>query len=204
MVVSTSAGSTARASTSTGRTGISTCRRSCRRRAASKSRPTCRCRRSRSRASIVHAEEQQRRLAGIRLPVSRSPRRSGGRRQHACRSIARSTSRSRRSAARYARVLPRRQRRVRPRGVDGAAQAGDWYGQPHRAASVAVEAGHRWTRAPYRPWLRAGYLWASGDRQRGRRSPRHVLPDAALVAEVRAVVGLRADEPQRRVRAAGR
>ena len=45
----------------------------------------------------------------------------------------------------------------------GAAQLGDWYGAPHRAASVALEAGHRWTRARWRPWLRAGYLWASGD-----------------------------------------
>ncbi len=44
-----------------------------------------------------------------------------------------------------------------------AAQAGDWYGQPHRAASVALEAGHRWNRAAYAPWLRAGYLWSSGD-----------------------------------------
>jgi hypothetical protein len=45
----------------------------------------------------------------------------------------------------------------------GAGQLGDWYGTPHRAASLAVEAGHRWTRARWRPWLRAGYLWASGD-----------------------------------------
>ena len=45
----------------------------------------------------------------------------------------------------------------------GAGQVGDWYGSPHRAASVALEAGHRWTRAAWRPWLRAGYLWASGD-----------------------------------------
>jgi hypothetical protein len=44
-----------------------------------------------------------------------------------------------------------------------AAQGGDWYGQPHRAASVSLEAGHRWTTMSYRPWLRAGYLWASGD-----------------------------------------
>jgi hypothetical protein len=44
-----------------------------------------------------------------------------------------------------------------------AAQAGDWYGQPHRAASGTIEAGHRWTRPSYHPWLRAGYLWASGD-----------------------------------------
>jgi hypothetical protein len=45
----------------------------------------------------------------------------------------------------------------------GAGQLGDWYGSPHRAASIALEAGHRWTRAAWRPWLRAGYLWASGD-----------------------------------------
>ena len=70
-----------------------------------------------------------------------------------------------------------------------------------RRAASALEAGHRWTRAPSRPWLRAGYLWASGDGDRRRRAARHVLPDAALVAEVRAVVGLRADEPPRRVRA---
>jgi hypothetical protein len=44
-----------------------------------------------------------------------------------------------------------------------ATQFGDWYGQPHRAASGAIEGGHRWTHASYRPWLRAGYLWASGD-----------------------------------------
>jgi hypothetical protein len=45
----------------------------------------------------------------------------------------------------------------------GAVQTGDWYGAPHRAASAALEAGHRWTRAPMRPWLRGGYLWSSGD-----------------------------------------
>lgn len=46
----------------------------------------------------------------------------------------------------------------------GVGQLGDWYGQPHRAGSVALEGGHRWTGAPWRPWLRAGYTWASGDR----------------------------------------
>jgi hypothetical protein len=44
-----------------------------------------------------------------------------------------------------------------------AGELGDWYGQPHRAASAAGEVGHRWTRAPMRPWVRAGYLYASGD-----------------------------------------
>jgi hypothetical protein len=46
----------------------------------------------------------------------------------------------------------------------GAAQFGDWYGQSHRAGSVVIEAGHRWPGAAGRPWLRAGYAWASGDR----------------------------------------
>jgi len=44
-----------------------------------------------------------------------------------------------------------------------AVETGDWYGQAHRAASVTAEAGHRWTSAAGRPWLRAGYWWSSGD-----------------------------------------
>lgn len=44
-----------------------------------------------------------------------------------------------------------------------AGEFGDWYGQPHHAASVAGEIGHRWARAPLAPWIRAGYLFASGD-----------------------------------------
>jgi hypothetical protein len=47
----------------------------------------------------------------------------------------------------------------------GAAQLGDWYGLPHRGGSATLEGGHRWTRAVWRPWLRGGYLWASGDGQ---------------------------------------
>lgn len=45
----------------------------------------------------------------------------------------------------------------------GAWQGGDWYGRSHRAGSVAVEGGHRWIHHSARPWVRAGYLWASGD-----------------------------------------
>ncbi|MBY0497519.1 MAG: alginate export family protein [Cyanobacteria bacterium] len=63
----------------------------------------------------------------------------------------------------YARILPRRSGEF-DLVAWLAAQTGDWYGRPHRAASAALEAGHRWTRVSYRPWLRAGYLWASGDR----------------------------------------
>ena len=47
--------------------------------------------------------------------------------------------------------------------VWGAVQTGDWYGRNHLAASLAVELGHRWPLAPLKPWLRGGYLWASGD-----------------------------------------
>jgi hypothetical protein len=45
-----------------------------------------------------------------------------------------------------------------------AAQAGSWYDLRHRAASVALEAGHQWAAARWQPWLRGGYLYASGDR----------------------------------------
>lgn len=44
-----------------------------------------------------------------------------------------------------------------------AGQIGDWYGQSHRGLSAAGEIGHRWTAAPWQPWLRAGILFASGD-----------------------------------------
>jgi len=64
--------------------------------------------------------------------------------------------------ASYARVSPMREGEIDTVGW-GAAQFGDWYGRSHRAASVALEAGYRWTGARSRPWLRAGYLWASGD-----------------------------------------
>jgi hypothetical protein len=45
----------------------------------------------------------------------------------------------------------------------GALQTGDWYGAAHLGGSATIEAGHRWTGAPVRPWLRGGFLWASGD-----------------------------------------
>ncbi|OFW47023.1 MAG: hypothetical protein A3J29_09680 [Acidobacteria bacterium RIFCSPLOWO2_12_FULL_67_14b] len=43
-----------------------------------------------------------------------------------------------------------------------AGQAGSWYGQPHRAWSLAIEAGYQW-KTRWQPWVRAGYLHASGD-----------------------------------------
>jgi hypothetical protein len=62
----------------------------------------------------------------------------------------------------HARVVPTRSGEL-DAVAWGAVQVGEWYGAPHRAASAAIEAGHRWARAPLRPWLRAGYLWSSGD-----------------------------------------
>ena len=47
--------------------------------------------------------------------------------------------------------------------VWAAGQVGQWYELDHRAWSVAAEAGHQWSRAPGRPWARAGVLVASGD-----------------------------------------
>ena len=44
-----------------------------------------------------------------------------------------------------------------------AGEFGDWYGQEHRAASAVAEVGHHWMRARMQPWLRGGYLFASGD-----------------------------------------
>lgn len=44
-----------------------------------------------------------------------------------------------------------------------AGQTGAWFGQTHRAFSVAAEVGHQWTELPARPWVRGGYLRASGD-----------------------------------------
>lgn len=44
-----------------------------------------------------------------------------------------------------------------------AGQTGSWYGQSHRAFSLAAEAGYQWGATPWRPWVRGGVLWASGD-----------------------------------------
>lgn len=46
--------------------------------------------------------------------------------------------------------------------VWGAVQGGDWYGQTHRADAGALEGGYRWGRR-WKPWLRAGVSYASGD-----------------------------------------
>lgn len=48
-----------------------------------------------------------------------------------------------------------------------AAQSGSWYEQSHRAVSWAAEAGHQWLAARVQPWLRGGYLYASGDTNPG-------------------------------------
>jgi hypothetical protein len=44
-----------------------------------------------------------------------------------------------------------------------AAQSGSWYALRHRATSVAMEGGHQWMMSGWQPWLRGGYLYASGD-----------------------------------------
>jgi hypothetical protein len=57
---------------------------------------------------------------------------------------------------------------VRSGGVDldwlgwYAHQTGSWYDQDHGAFSVALEAGVQWP-AGWQPWVRGGYLHASGD-----------------------------------------
>ncbi len=47
--------------------------------------------------------------------------------------------------------------------VWGVLQRGDWYGQDHSGAALAVEGGYQWTSAKWSPWLRAGLLHTSGD-----------------------------------------
>ena len=178
---------------STGRTGISTCRRSCRRKAASRSPPTCRCRRSRSarpRSRSRAATSTGRDSATCIAIAAARPPWSTTR----FRSIGRSTSRSRRVGGSYVRVLPRQSGEFDLVGW-AAAQTGDWYGRSHRAASVALEGGHRWRHTRLQPWLRGGYLWASGDRNQDDDRHGTFFQMIALVAQVRAVVGLRADEP---------
>lgn len=44
-----------------------------------------------------------------------------------------------------------------------AVQTGSWYELAHRAQSMALEAGYQWAKTPGRPWVRAGWLRASGD-----------------------------------------
>jgi hypothetical protein len=43
-----------------------------------------------------------------------------------------------------------------------AVQRGSWYEQSHRAWSMALEGGYQWTTG-WQPWVRAGFLHASGD-----------------------------------------
>lgn len=44
-----------------------------------------------------------------------------------------------------------------------AAQGGDWYGVTHLGAAATAAVGHRLPRLPWRPRVRAGAAWASGD-----------------------------------------
>lgn len=44
-----------------------------------------------------------------------------------------------------------------------AGQSGAWYELSHRAVAATGAVGHRFTGAPWRPWLRAGVAYASGD-----------------------------------------
>jgi hypothetical protein len=44
-----------------------------------------------------------------------------------------------------------------------AGQTGTWYGQSHRGDAGAAELGYQWSKAAWRPWLRAGFFHASGD-----------------------------------------
>jgi hypothetical protein len=45
----------------------------------------------------------------------------------------------------------------------GAWQFGDWYDETHLAYGAAAQAGFQWIDAPWTPWVRAGFSYASGD-----------------------------------------
>ncbi|MDH4067138.1 MAG: alginate export family protein, partial [Acidobacteriota bacterium] len=64
----------------------------------------------------------------------------------------------------------------------GVAQGGDWYGQAHRANAGALEGGYRWPAAAWKPWLRAGFSQASGDRAPADRRHETFFP---MLADVR-------------------
>lgn len=49
----------------------------------------------------------------------------------------------------------------------GAVQSGDWYEQDHSACSVAAETGYQLTVVPWKPWLRTGCYYGSGDSNPG-------------------------------------
>jgi hypothetical protein len=51
-----------------------------------------------------------------------------------------------------------------------AAQRGDWFDLPHRGAAATGAVGHRLSRLAWRPRLRAGVSWASGDRDGADRT----------------------------------
>jgi hypothetical protein len=44
-----------------------------------------------------------------------------------------------------------------------AAQTGNWYDDDHRAFALAAEGGYQWTKAQWRPWVRGGVFYSSGD-----------------------------------------
>lgn len=45
----------------------------------------------------------------------------------------------------------------------GAYQTGDWFEQDHRASAVAAEFGYEFTDVPWKPWIRVGGFYGSGD-----------------------------------------
>ncbi|MBI3088460.1 MAG: alginate export family protein [Candidatus Omnitrophica bacterium] len=68
-----------------------------------------------------------------------------------------------------------------------ALQEGDWYELDHSAIALAVEGGYQWTQAAWKPHVRAGWLYGSGDSEPGDR--RHgtffqILPTARKYAQL--------------------
>ncbi len=64
----------------------------------------------------------------------------------------------------------------------GTAQTGEWGMLRHRAWAVAAEAGYQ-PRAPWRPWIRAGYFQGSGDDDAGDGTHRTFFPALTTVRQ---------------------
>jgi Alginate export len=93
-------------------------------------------------------------------------------------------------------------------------QNGNWYGDKHAASSVAVEAGYNFVTARWQPWVRVGYVFASGDRSAadGRHETffqmvpsidRYARSTTYALMNVRDLFAQIAIQPHARVRASG-
>jgi hypothetical protein len=76
-----------------------------------------------------------------------------------------------------------------------AEQVGSWYDQSHRGLALGLEAGHQWRAARWQPWIRAGWLRASGDSDPRDGKHETLFQTASHRTQVVAVGHLQPHEP---------